>query len=107
MKILGVIIDQACSFEPHFEDMLNALKLRTNVLKRLSGTNWGLEHHLLQATYKSLITSKIAYGLPAFGQFLDPNKFYMLDTKVIHVAARIISRITKISRNDKIVDSAK
>ena len=53
-KLLGVHLDTLFSFNAYCVQVVNRVSKRNNVLKALSGTNWGQQKKTLLLTYKAL-----------------------------------------------------
>ena len=65
-KILGVTFDPHLCFHKHIESIVNRAKPRLNILKLLTGTDWGQQRETIVATFKSLIGSILNYAAPVW-----------------------------------------
>ena len=65
-KILGVYHDTFFSFNNHCIQVARIVSKRNNVLKALSGTNWGQQKETLLMTYKALRRSIANYAAPVW-----------------------------------------
>ena len=63
-KILGVTFDPHFYFHKHVEEIVKRAKPRLNILKLLTGTNWGQQKETILITNKSLIGSLFTYAAP-------------------------------------------
>ena len=61
-KLLGVYLDTFFSFSAHCVQVTNRVSKRNNVLKALTGTNWGQQKETLLWTYKALVRSIANYA---------------------------------------------
>ena len=86
-RFLGMTVDDRLSWRPH----LLALKMKAmralNILKCLSGTNWGGDRQSLLLLYRSLIRSKIDYGCVVY-QAASQTNLSLLDP-IHHAALRL------------------
>ena len=64
--VLGVILDKKLNFREHFDDIIKKLSSKINLLKILSYKSSGVNINSLLTIYKSLILSKIQYGMIPF-----------------------------------------
>jgi hypothetical protein len=62
MKHLGVIFDKRLLWKPHINELKKNCNLRLNILKVISGTDWGADRRMLLLLYKMLIRSKMDYA---------------------------------------------
>ena len=71
IKFLGIHFDQFLTWKDH----INSIKLRCNkdlqLLRMISGTDWGADKKSLMLLYQALILSKINYGSVAFNSASD------------------------------------
>ena len=65
-KILGVTFDPHLKFHKHIESIVNRAKPRLNILKLLTGTDWGQQKETIMATFKSLVGSILTYANPVW-----------------------------------------
>ena len=66
VKFLGVIFDQALTFKPHINYVVDTCKSGLNLLRVLCGTNWGADRKTLLCIYNAYVVSRLQYGAPAF-----------------------------------------
>ncbi|RUS72307.1 hypothetical protein EGW08_019930 [Elysia chlorotica] len=78
-KFLGVIFDKKLSFIPHLKYLKKKCQKALNLIKTLSGTEWGADRESLLYLYRSLIRSKLDYGSVVYGS-ARPSYIKMLDT---------------------------
>ncbi|XP_076388110.1 uncharacterized protein LOC143264519 [Megachile rotundata] len=62
-KFLGIHIDQHLRFDTHIHNLVKHCQRTLNVIRFLRGTWWGCDPQTLLIIYKSVIRSKIEYGL--------------------------------------------
>ena len=65
-KFLGVIFDHKLSWHEHINYILSRCKKKINLLKCISGLDWGADCCTLLRIYKSLIKPVLEYGCEAF-----------------------------------------
>ena len=66
VKFLGVIFDQKLTWNQHTKYVIDKCKKRINLLRALSGTDWGANKKTLVMLYRTLIRSIIDYGCIAY-----------------------------------------
>jgi len=64
-KFLGVTFDQHLTWSKHVDDIVIRCKKDINVLRSLTGTDWGASRETLLTLYRALIRSKLDYGCEA------------------------------------------
>ena len=62
VKFLGMIYDRILSFKPHIEYVRRKCQKAMNLLKVLSGVEWGADREILLTIYKAYIQSRLDYG---------------------------------------------
>jgi ribonuclease HI len=87
-KYLGVTLDPSLSFSDHIDKVVNRAKKRLNILKAISGKDWGANAAVLAITYKTLVRPLLEYAIPTWCS-ASPTQLEKLD-KVQSSAARII-----------------
>src|SRR6267154_2384957 len=60
-KLLGVTFDSRLTWEPHIETLIQKTTKGLNIMRCISGTNWGSNKDTLTIIYKSLILSQLDY----------------------------------------------
>ncbi len=68
-RFLGVIFDEHLTWSKHIHDVVIRCKKDLNVLRALTGTEWGASKETLLILYRSLVRSKLDYGCEA----IDPK----------------------------------
>ena len=89
IEILGFFFTPSMAFEAHAAELIRSCRIRMWALRRVAGLEWGMCTVLLTSTYKSLIQSKLSYGLSTYGPFMAPELVRMLDVQIIHRASRL------------------
>ena len=79
-KILGITFDNLLSFRQHAKDLKSKLHTKNNVLKALSGSNWGKEKEVMVTTYKAISQSVINYCCPIWTPSLSSTSWQGLQT---------------------------
>ena len=67
VKYLGITFDRKLTFDLHINEVVCSVKLRLNILKVVSGFNWGADRTCLLRMYQALCLSKIDYGCQVYG----------------------------------------
>ena len=62
VRFLGLIFDQRLTWKSHIDYLHQRCQKRVNVLKAVSGTQWGASKETLLLLYKGLIRSCLDYG---------------------------------------------
>lgn len=65
-KFLGVTFDQQLTWNEHINNIAESCKKRINLLRSLSGQQWGAGKHSMLKIYRTLIRPKIDYGIELF-----------------------------------------
>jgi ribonuclease HI len=65
-KFLGLFFDQRLTWEKHIDYIVGKCKTRINLLRCISGLDWGVDGKLLYNLYRALIGSVLEYGCESF-----------------------------------------
>ena len=65
-KFLGITFDQELNWTQHINNVIDRCKKRLNILRCISGCDWGTDGKTLLHLYKALIRSILEYGCEAF-----------------------------------------
>ncbi|UYV65268.1 hypothetical protein LAZ67_3003760 [Cordylochernes scorpioides] len=87
-KYLGVTLDPSLTYGPHINQTVLRAKKRLNILKRISGYEWGADRDTLRQTYLALIRPILEYAQPVW-QTASKTNLNKID-QVQRSAARII-----------------
>jgi len=66
VRFLGVIFDEKLTWKQHIEYVQNKCKKGNNLLRCLSGQNWGAARGALLRIYQALMRSSLDYGCLAY-----------------------------------------
>ncbi|GFU64676.1 probable RNA-directed DNA polymerase from transposon BS [Trichonephila clavipes] len=88
-KYLGYTLDQEITNNKHIESQVINARKRLNVLKFISGRDWGAEASTLRTTFISLIRPVLEFGIPIYSCASDSNLNKL--ERVQLCAARIIT----------------
>ena len=66
VKFLGIIFDRRLTFVDYVTYIVDRCKPRLNVLRAISGSEWGASKETLLMVYRALIRSVLEYGCVAF-----------------------------------------
>ena len=78
---MGLLFDKKLSFIPHIKALKAKCLKALDVLKVLSNTNWVGDRSVLLNLYRSLVRSKLDYGLNVYG---SARKSYLKCLDTIH-----------------------
>jgi ribonuclease HI/endonuclease/exonuclease/phosphatase family metal-dependent hydrolase len=67
IRFLGIIFDSRLNWKAHITSLHAACTKALGLLRSLASQNWGADTKTLLSIYRSLIRSRIEYGLIAFG----------------------------------------
>jgi len=86
-KFLGMIFDRKLSWKPHIEYIIEKCKKRLNLMRAVSGCNWGASKKSLLAIYKALIRSILDYGDVAYSSASQSllNKLCTIQTEALRL----------------------
>ena len=70
-KFLGLIWDPKLSFRAHIKYLKSKCRSALNIIKILSYSSWGSDSKTLLNLFRSLIRSKLDYGLAVYGNVSD------------------------------------
>ncbi|MCP4055272.1 MAG: reverse transcriptase family protein [Mesoflavibacter sp.] len=79
-KILGITFDNLLSFRQHAQDLKSKLNSKNNILKALSGSNWGKDKEVMITTYKAISQSVLNYCCPIWTPSLSATSWQGLQT---------------------------
>ena len=69
-KILGVTYDTSLSFKDHIHDIKQKCTHRLNMLRSITGTDFGKQKEIMTLIYKQYIRSDLEYVSPAWAPHL-------------------------------------
>ncbi|GFX73312.1 putative RNA-directed DNA polymerase from transposon BS [Trichonephila clavipes] len=100
-KYLGFTLDQEILCNLHIEDLINKSRKRLNILKYISGRDWGADASTLKITYTTLIRPVLEFGSTVFFNGSDSNlkKLERLQLS----AARIITGLRNSCPNNLVL----
>lgn len=78
-KFLGLIFDKNLKWKDHIDYIASKAKKRLNLLRVLTGTEWGASKSCMITIYKTLIRSLFDYGCEAYSS-CHPRQFKKLVT---------------------------
>ena len=72
-KYLGVYFDNHLTWKPHIDYLTNTLVNKVNILKAISGREWGADRTSMLMLYKHMIRPKIEYGCILYASASETN----------------------------------
>jgi len=87
VKFLGIIFDKRLTWRRHFEYIENKCKQRLNLMRKLTGTQWGASKESLLTIYRALIRSLLDYGAEALDSASQSMKakFDVIQAKCLRI----------------------
>ncbi len=79
-KILGVTFDNLLSFKQQTSELKTKLQKKNNILRALSGSDWGKEKEVIVNTYKAIGKSLLNYCCPIWTPSLSATSWNSLQT---------------------------
>ena len=79
-KLLGVHFDGLLKFNHHVKEVRSKLNSKNNVLKAITGTDWGKDKETLTSTYKAIGQSQLNYCCPIWTPNLSKTSWRTLQT---------------------------
>ena len=89
-KLLGVTITKTFNFRSHIKMAISKAKRRLNLLRLLSGTNWGCKPKIIMQLYKQYVRPVLEYG--AIALLSAPKtleKIQLVQNKATKIAYRL------------------
>jgi len=96
---LGITFDRSLTFNAHVNNIVAKIKSRTNIIRKLAGTDWGFEADNLRSTYIALCRSTIEYAAAGWTSWLSPSSLEKLEAAQ-RFAGRAISGLIKTTPTD-------
>ena len=100
-KFLGVTFDNLLSFKQHTEDLKAKVQTRNNILKALTGSDWGKDKETITNTYKAIGQSVISYCCPIWTPALSKTSWNQLQIAQ-NSALKIATGCHKIASSDHV-----
>ena len=92
IKFLGITFDHYLTWNEHIQNLKIRCSKDLNLLRMISGTDWGADKKSLMLLYQALIMSKINYGSVAFQSTTDTNinKLQIIQNKALRIISGAI-----------------
>lgn len=84
IKILGIVFQKKLNWRNHINHLKAKITKDIPLIKILSNTKYGLNQDLLREIIRSLVISKINYGIELFGNSTE-NHLLILDRQLNHI----------------------
>ena len=87
VKFLGVIFDKRLTWRAHIQYVVNPCNKRMNLLRAVSGNDWGADKRTLLTLYRTLIRLVVDYGSIAYDSASKTNKKLLnqIQTKALRI----------------------
>ena len=72
-KYLGITFDPRMTWKPNIESCQQKGVIRTRLLRRLAGIEWGADSNILRKTYTGYVRPVLEYGITAWGTAARSN----------------------------------
>jgi hypothetical protein len=88
---LGITFDHHLTWRPHLHNIIQKAYQRLNLLKRLTGTTWGLQPAIILNTYKVFLRPVLTYGFTAWmaAHWFFYLKLQILERHALRIAYRV------------------
>jgi len=88
---LGIVFDKHLTWRPHLQTVITKARNRLNLLKRLTGTTWGLKVSSVINTYKAFLRPVLTYGFTAWINASHDvyKKLQILERHALRIAYRV------------------
>ena len=93
-KILGVTFDPKLNFNEHTKNIHTAAIKSTNIIKSLTGTNWGKQKETIVATYTAITRPILEYASTVWSSIISDTNTNKLQT-IQNTALRIATGCTR------------
>ena len=77
-KLLGVTHDTMYTFSKHVQNIVNTANSKINILKSLSGSDWGQDKETMSITYKAIARSGLEYACPIWSPIISESSWNKL-----------------------------
>ena len=71
---LAVTLDSSLSYKKHIGNVMQKLKKRTNLIRKISGTSWGAPQAVLRTSAMALCYSVAEYAAPVWARSCHARK---------------------------------
>ena len=88
VKFLGLVFDTKLSWNAHIAYIQEKCKKRLNLMRMISGQNWGASKTSLLIIYRTLVRSVLDYGATAYNSTSHANKQKLdkIQSKALRIA---------------------
>ena len=88
---LGITFDHQLTWCPHLQTVITKATNRLNLLKRLTGTTWGLNSKTIINTYKAFLRPVLTYGFTSWiaASPIIYKKLQILERHALRIAFRV------------------
>ncbi|KAI5735344.1 hypothetical protein M8J77_017170 [Diaphorina citri] len=97
-KYLGVTLDRTLTFKQHCQNTKMKVSARNNIMRKLTGSTWGTQPHLLRTSAIALSLSAAEYAVPAWKSSAHCKQI----NTAINESCRIITGCLKPTPLDKL-----
>ena len=105
-KVLGVTSDQQLRFNEHITQAASKANKTLNILKAISGKEWGKSNETILTTYNAITKSHLEYACTVWGPNVAQTNLSKLDT-IQNSALRIATGCTKDTNTDYLYQETK
>ena len=94
-KFLGLIFDSSLTWVHHLNALKEALNSRINVLKAISGSDWGADRSTSLMLYRNMIRPKLEYGciLYASSATTNLNSLEVIQNRCLKIATGVFKSV--------------
>ena len=99
-RYLGMLFDSSLTWGPHIKALKTSVESKINILKAISGAEWGADRHTLLMLYKTIVLSKLSYGCQLYSGAADSTINPL--KSIQHKCLRIATGALKCAKKDRL-----
>ena len=105
-KLLGVTFDTMFTFHKHVKNITSSANIKNNMLKSLTGSDWGQDKETMSMTYKALTRSALEYACPIWSPIISDSSWKRLQ-RTQNTALKMITGNLKMASDEHIHQETK
>ena len=105
ITFLGIRYDKQLTFTSHAEDVAKRMKLKSNILARLSETDWGHDMRTPRSTYVAIGRAIAEYAAAAWHPWMSSMSLEKLEPAQRHAGKRICGLLKTTPKDDILMES--
>ena len=94
-KFLGVIFDSSLTWEKHIDNLKETAGSKVNILKAISGIDWGADRHTMLMLYRNMIRPKMEYGCALYSTAAKTHidKLTVIQNRCLKIAIGVFKTV--------------